>query len=358
MKTAEDMTSTLARPGETSDDPVDQIAELFTGESESEDKDEKDDENQTDASTESDEEEESDEEAESEDSELEEIAEGDSTWESVLGVSEDKLSFDEAGNVSGVNIKVDGESSTISMGDLIAGYQTNKSVTQRSQAFAEEKKAFDGQKEQTEQLYASKLESVDALSTYFEKQLISEYDGVDWDKLRTEDPAEYAAARHDFSAKADELQKIKDAISQDKASQQEGVSETQSAKAQEYMKTQYDLMIDKNPEWSDEKVRDTARDSFKKFVNDQYGFTDQEFNSVFDARLIEVIKDAQKYHEGAKVANKKMKKIVPKFQKSKGTGTKSPVSKLDKLTAASKKATGSQRRDLEVSAVAELLTGG
>ena len=78
---------------------------------------------------------------------------------------------------------------------------------------------------------------------------------------------------------------------------------------------------------------------------------------MFDARLIELIKDAKTYHEGLKVADKKKQKPVPKFQKSRGGG-KPKVSKLDKLTAASKKAHGADKRELQTSAVAELLTGG
>ena len=79
---------------------------------------------------------------------------------------------------------------------------------------------------------------------------------------------------------------------------------------------------------------------------------------MFDARLIELIKDAKKYHEGATVAAKKKQKPVPKFQKSRGTGVKPKTSKLEKLTAASRKAQGGEKRDLQQSAVAELLLGG
>lgn len=353
--TAEDVSTTLGN-SEPSVDATDEIAALLT-EDETESEDTKDEETQTEESTEDESDDESNEEAEGEETELEENADGESTWESVLGVTEDKLSFDEAGNVAGINVKIDGESSTVSVGDLIAGYQTNKSVTQRSQNLAEEKKTFEGQKEQMEQTYASKLQTVDALTSHFEKQLIAEFDGIDWETLRVNDPAEYAAARQDFAVKANELQNIQGAIKADMTQQTQEVTQAQNAKAQEYMRKQFDTMLIKNPEWSDEKVRLKAQADFKTFVSDTYGFTEQEFESVFDARLIELIKDAQKYHVGAKVAAKKKLKPVPQFQKSRGT-SKPAVSKLDKLTAASRKAQGSEKRDLQASAVAELLTGG
>lgn len=364
-KTAEDVSTTLALDGnreEASVDATDEVAALLAGDEESKPEDDKDEEAQAKASKTDDDEESNDEKAEddvekTEETELSAIADDEATWETVLGVEDGKLSYDEKGDINGVNVKVDGETSTISMADLIVGYQTNKSVTQRSQAFAEEKKTFESQKEQTEQLYASKLQSVDALTKHFEKQLVSEYDNVDWEKLRTTDPAEYAAAKQDFSTKANDLQKIQDAISNDMVEATKDFQEKQNESAQAYMKEQFNLMIGKNPEWSDETVRNTARDSYKKFVNEQYGFKDQEFDSVFDARLIELIKDAKSYREGLKVAGKKKQKPVPKFQKSRGGGKK-PVSKLDKLTAASRSAHGEDKRELQKSAVAELLLGG
>jgi len=360
-KPAAEMSTTLTQEKmpESSVDATDEIAALLAGDEATESEDTTDEETQTEEST-TDEEEESNEEAEDdeeEETDLAAIADDEATWETVLGVEDGKLSYDEAGDINGVNVKVNGETSTISMADLIVGYQTNKSVTQRSQTLADEKKAFDGVKEQIEQLYASRLSSVDALTKHFEQQLISEYDNIDWEKLRSSDPAEYAAAKQDFSIKAGELQKIQDAISNDMTVRNEEAAKQQGESAQRYMKEQFDLMIGKNPEWSDETIRNTAKDSYKKFVSEQYGFKDQEFDSVFDARLIELIKDAKSYHEGLKVAGKKKQKPVPKFQKSRGASKKT-VSKLDKLTAASRNAHGEEKRDLQKSAVAELLLSG
>jgi hypothetical protein len=359
--TAEDISTTLSEEfdkSEPSVDATDTIAELLVG-TESDEDDKSDDEDQTTLSNLSDEE--SDELSDAEDDEPppgeSSDAEGDQTWEGILGVSDGDLSFDEEGNIVGFNTKVNGETETVSAKNLLVGYQNNKSFTQKSQAHAEEVKAFNIQKEQVEQVYTSKLESVDALVKYFEKQLIAEYDGINWEQLRSEDPAEYAASRSDFTTKATEIQRIQEAIQKDMGDQQAEKQRDLLVARQEHLKQQFDLMVVNNPEWSDEKVRNAAKAEFKTFVNEQYGFTDQEFETVFDARLIELIKDAKRFHEAAKVADKKRQKPVPKFQKSVGGKGKPKHSQLDKLTAASKKAKGANKRDLQTSAVAELLTG-
>jgi len=359
MNTAEDISTTLSDES-PSVEPVDAIADLLIGDDESNTEDASDEETQTAASTPDDEDSNDEDEAddgEEEETSLEAVEDGDTTWEGVLGVSEDSMSFDESGNVTGFKTKVNGEEETVSAKDLIAGYQNNKHVTQKSQAHAETVKQFEVQREQVMQEYSSKLASVDALTQHFEAKLISEYDGVNWDALRVEDPAEYAAARHDFSMKANELQNIKAAIATDKSNVDKTNQEAMHAKQQEYLKSQYDQMIEKNPEWSDEKTRNAARDGFKSFVQEQYGFTDAEWDTVYDARLIELVKDAKKYRDGATVASKKRDVPVPKFQKSRGGPQKRKVSKLEKLTKAASVAKGDTKRDLQAGAVAELLLG-
>jgi len=364
--TAEDVTATLSSE-ESNLENVDQIAELLLGDDEPEIEDENSEETPAQSLTQeegeiSNEEQEAaegdDDEVEEEDTTLEVVADEDLTWATALGVNEDQLSFDEDGDIAGINVKVNGESETIDMSTLIAGFQNNKANTVKSQSHAEAVKEFEVQKEQTEQLYASKLESVDALTKHFENQLIAEFDNINWDQLRVEDPAEYAAARHDYATKAGELQKVMGAIQADKESQNNEQLQAQQANQQAYMKNQYDIMLQNNPEWSDETIRNAAREGYQTFVKDQYGFADEHWDMVTDARLIELIKDAKKYHDGAAVAAKKTQKPVPKFQKSRGVVQKTGASKLEKLTSAAESATGSRKRDLQASAVAELLAGG
>jgi hypothetical protein len=360
---AEDISATLSSQ-ESSAEPIDAIAALLVEDTETEDQDVTEEETLDQASTESEEEESDDEEAgdeheeSDEETDLEQVADGEVTWEGMLGISEDSMSFGDDGNVVGIKTKVNGEEEIVSMTDLVAGYQNNKHVTQKGQAHAEAVKEFEVQKGQVEQVYASKLDSVDALSKHFEKQLVAEFDNINWQQLRQDNPAEYAALKSDFAAKANELKSIQDAITEDKATVNQEQVDSRAVNHKAYMKTQYEAMIEKNPEWSDEKVRNTAQEGFKSFVKEQYGFTDADWSLVYDARLIELVKDAKKYRDGAAVAGKKRLKTVPKFQKSRGKGLKPKTSKLEKLTSAAKKAKGHQKRDLQAGAVAELLLGG
>lgn len=368
MTTAAEDLSNLSDSG----DKTDAIASLLIGDEEDANVDDVTDdsdaeETQSAGSTESDdsdgaEQSEDDGEAEAEASaegESESAGDGDVTWENVLGVSEEKLSFDEDGNVKGVNIKVNGEASVIPVNDLIAGYQQNKAITIKGQTLAEERKDFEKQREEVAQAYQSKLQDVTAIGEHLEQRLVSEFESVDWNKLRAENPAEYAAARQDYAGRAQELKQIRQAVM---VANQEALQEAENVQKQEltqYVSKQYEKMVENNPSWSDEKVFTKDMGALREFCSTEYGFTDTDFALARDARLIELIKDARNYHEGVKLAKEKIgKKQVPKFQKSTGKPKVKKTSKLESLTKAAQKASGAEKRQLQSDAVVELLLGG
>lgn len=285
-------------------------------------------------------------------------SEDETTWEAVLGVTEDKLKIDDQGNLTGVNVKVNGESSTVSLNDLIVGYQTNKSNTQKAQALAEERKAFDAQRTNLEADYTSKLEMADKLTDFLSNKMAADFENIDWARLRIENPAEYAALHQDYSSKLAEVQEAKRAISDEIQTLRQSHMTDLKAKQLEYVQDQFQKMLQRNPTWEDESVRMQDMASYKTFLSGEYGFTDNDFSQVTDARLIELIKDAKKYHDGVKAVSKKTAKKIPKFQKSTGSAPIKRTTKLDKLTKAVKSAKGSEKRALQSSAIAELLLGG
>lgn len=347
------------------DNPVDEIANLLaeddTQEDESNvdvDEDLEGTEGEPEESNEEDElSAESDEEVEGEDDAEGEGEEGDDTWSSVLGINEEKLAFDDDGNLAGIQVKVDGKVNTMKLDEVVAGFQNNQHNTQKSQALAEEKKVFEETKNNFTQEYSTKLEQATQLNDFLEGKLTSEFEGVDWEKLRTENPGEYSAARQDFAARAQEIQQARSVIDQEKAEEQKKVMEENQSKQLTYLASQKTKMVENNPTWTDEKVRKSEMLKMAEFVEEHYGFERKDLAYVNDARLIELIKDAQKFRKGSKLAKKKIEKKVPQFQKTNGKARRN-VSKLDKLTKRVGETKGANRRKAQGDAITELLING
>ena len=363
MNTDQTTTSTAELTSEAgSVNMVDQIANLLSGEPEKpaatkkkpiEESEEAD--TQPDDSTQEDDEPEGEETDETEDDDSDESDE-EVTWAKTLGIDEKNVVLDEDGNLSGINVKVDGKVATVGVKDLIAGYQSNKSNTNKSKQLAEQRKEFDDIKVAVATEYTKKIESVDKLTQHLKNTLLGSYKDVDWNRLRAENPGEYAAAIQDFNFRNSEIEQISNAVNQERNGIDQQMTAEQQAMQQEYVKSQADRVLEKNPSWAKPEVFRKALSEMTDFAADAYGFTQEEFSNIQDARVLEVIKDAMKYRSSVKTAKTKLDVQVPKYQKSTGKTTKA-LTKLDKLTKTAKSSQGYQKRNAETDAVAELLSG-
>jgi hypothetical protein len=331
-------------------DAVDEIANLLVGE--------ESDEVETEASsddiqTDETEEQEAAEVNESEEPEQDE----DVSWSGVLGVDDDKVVVDEEGNLVGLNVKVDGEVSTVKVADLIAGYQTTKDYTRKTQALSAERKEFEQAREQVIQDYSKRLDDVAKLSTYMQQSMLKPFEGIDWQRLRAENPAEYAATIQDYQLKQGEFQQIMQAIEQDRGTTMQQVQQQQQAQRAEQLKANADKLLSMHPEWADKEKAAVDFKKLSEFAANTYGFSDEEFAEIVDARAIGVLEDAMKFRNGQKLVEQKKAKPVPKFQKSTGKRTRT-LSKLDQLTKHAKSARGAERRVAQANAISELLLNG
>jgi hypothetical protein len=284
--------------------------------------------------------------------------EQEATWATALGVDDDKVIIDEDGNLEGIKVKIDKEELVVPVAELIAGYQTSKSYTQKTQKLAEQKKEFESIRDYAATEYTKKLEDVTKLSAVLEQELVKDYAGIDWDTLRVHNPGEYAAMVQDFQIKQQRVAAVKQAIEQERIAEMQRGQQFQFQGTREYLEGEMHKILEKNPTWS--KPENFKRDitEIKSFVAEAYGFNEDEFNNISDSRIFEVLKDAIAYRKGSQSVQTKMVKTIPKFQKPGNAKAAKKATALDKLTKAAQGAKpGKQKRDLEQNAIAALLLG-
>lgn len=338
---------------DSAEDTDDDIEESPAAETQDPDTDADDIEDEEDADELSDESTEEEEEVEESDND----ADNDTQLHEMLGITEDQLTVTDDGDFL-LNVKVDGKTSKHSLSEVIKNYQLDRNNTQKSELLSREREDFErGAQEQVARVNES-LKQNQALAQVLEQEILADYEKVDWENLRSYDPAEYAAKRHDYSTKYQRVQRLQQQLGQ----QEQTANAEQAGKVAQQQKAligkEYDKMLASNPTWADKDTLKKDMGGLKTFCGDTYGFTDKDFSQVTDSRLIELIKDAKLYREGVQFSKKKTSKKLPKFQKKVGGKRRPKVSKLDRLTNAARGARGSKRRDLQTDAVAELLNGG
>ena len=224
-------------------------------------------------------------------------------------------------------IKVDGEEFEVGIEELKNGYQRQADYTRKSQALAEQRKETEQiqsermQLEQERQMYANGLQMLQEQQS----SKLQEFNNVDWETLKTEDPYAYMLKKEEFR---DAQEKVNNVAKQQQYVQQEQLQAQQKAKA-DFVRTEYARLVEALPEWEDKDS------TIKKDIRDYaatVGFLPEEIDQLADHRSVLVIKKAMEYDKLTKkvAPKKKAVKKVPKVQKS-GRGNSKEDAKVDAI---------------------------
>ncbi len=244
--------------------------------------------------------------------ETEEVSEEETTAE-VEEVEEGEEEVEEEAVDSVYTIKVDGEEYEVNLEELKAGYQRQSDYTRKSQALAEgrkENEAIQSERmalEQERQMYANGLQM---LKDQQEAKL-SEFNDVDWNTLKEEDPYAYMLKKDEFR---DAQEKVQNATQQQQIVQQQQYQQAQQVRAT-FVQDEYAKLIEAVPEWGNKDS--TVKDDVRKYASEA-GFLPAEVDQLADHRSVIILKKAMEFDRLTKkiAPKKKAVKKVPKVQKS------------------------------------------
>ena len=217
-------------------------------------------------------------------------------------------------------VKIDGKDTEVTEDELLSGYSRQADYTRKSQVLAEQRKKMDEElaaTQQERQQYQSQLEQFNLQAD----SKLEEFKSVDWIKLKEEDPMEYALKRDQYR----ELQENKRLVAEEQQNLAQKQQEEMRTKWNEELAKQKEIMAQRLPEWNDPEKGPKLKQNIKSFALKK-GFTEQEVDSLIDARSVDVLHKAMMYETllEAKISQKKTK-VVPKVQKPGAPSTKSEV---------------------------------
>jgi hypothetical protein len=230
---------------------------------------------------------------------LSELAEG-------LGWDQEKILDLEAAT------KVDGKEGKARLRDLIKSYQLEGHLNQKLMTFADEKKAFEAERQTFAQQTNHKIQQIDASVRIATKLLEGEFANVNWDELRA-DPAAFNAKALDFEHRKKALDYLSGQIGQEQQIAKDNAAKQQQA----YVAEQFKLLESKLPEWSDSAKKSKDIAEMATVLNESYGLSEQELKSEVDHRLILIARDAVKWQklQKSKPATLAKIKTAPKLLK-------------------------------------------
>jgi hypothetical protein len=161
-----------------------------------------------------------------------------------------------------VKAKVDGKELDVPLADLVKSYQLDQHLSAKSNAFAEERRAFETQRTQAQEQIRQQLQAAQTLGQLAQQELLREYQGVTPD-----DPARYLAAQQRIGA-------IQQYLAQNlQAQQQVSAAQLQAEQAR---------LLDAVPEWREPAKFKEAQERTAAYVQSR-GFTEAQLSLLTNA---------------------------------------------------------------------------
>lgn len=187
--------------------------------------------------------------------------------------------------------KIDGQDGKATIRQALKNYQLEGHLIGKQREFAEQRKAFDTEREQATQAITTRQQELESALNVAARFLHGQYANVDWAKLEAEDPIGFLTTKHQFEQHRAQLQQAFGAL-------QKGTEEQQKQLKQRFdtwATNEAKQLVTKVPEWADPKAAERGIQQMNKDAAEAYGFTPDELGQLFDHRHVLVLRDALKF---------------------------------------------------------------
>lgn len=189
-----------------------------------------------------------------------------------------------------VRVKIDGEEKLIPLSDVLKSYQLEGHVNNKSIELSNDRKSFDEERQAVRAMATQQLQRNESLAQAAQQLLNQDFEAVNWNELRAENPGEYAARLTEFQTRQNRISQLVEQINatRNEASQQENQN------TGERVAKERERLLEARPQWRDEVTFAKDREQMVKYAK-TLGYSDAELAQVLDHRALLVLDNAARY---------------------------------------------------------------
>ncbi len=203
-----------------------------------------------------------------------------------------------------VEVVVDGQTREVPFSQILASYQQQASLTQRSMELAQAERAFEAQINEVAQRSAAQQQEVSRLIEGLTYELNrTQPTAEQWEMLRKEDPGEYAARRQDWENRQRVLQAAR--------YQQQQIQQRQITERVPQERAALAALV---PEF--QKDFDGTYRRLGKWVVGEGFLRPEEWDQIIDHRHVHLIWKAYKAETSAQATRKRVPQVTRKLAKT------------------------------------------
>jgi hypothetical protein len=204
-----------------------------------------------------------------------------------------------------VTVKVNGKTQQVTLKEAIDGYQRQSDYQGKTQALAEQRKALDAERRQSEEYrnyYAQQLQVMDQQL----QQILPQE--PNWEQLHRDDPINFPIIEKQWR----DLKERAAYTQAEQARMAAIASQEEQNQLQHLVQEGRKFIVEKMPEWKDEAKWNAARGKLREY-GQSVGFTAEELSQAYDPRAIVLLEKARRYD--ALQANKPKPQVASKGPK-------------------------------------------
>ena len=211
-------------------------------------------------------------------------------------------------------VKVDGGEQEVTLDELMKGYSRQSDYTKKTQELAEGRKAigqlYSQYNSEIGALQQERQQYVGALSQVVQNSLsgLEQYNNIDWETLRQDDPIEYLSKRDELSQMQSQLQANQAQMQQAQAQHAQAEQQQRGQRHQQVAEYHLTQLEEKLPEWKDPDQKTKIWNEAREYALGQ-GYSDNEFDNLIDHRHLLILRKASMYDalQNSDVKSKKLK---------------------------------------------------
>lgn len=229
-----------------------------------------------------------------------------------LGIDESAVDLDTDGSVV-IKTKIDGKEGTAKFADVLKSYQLQGHIDNKARAVAAQEQAMQQRMAAAEQAVEERVQRLDGLAKVATQELTREYNSIDWQWLRENNPGEYSARLTDFQYRQNQIGQIEQTAAQERDQLKQQRNQTDLATLREQAQKIPSLI----PEWKDNAVADKERQEIIRWAM-KSGATPERVQKMNDAFDVSAYRKAMLYDQlqTSKTAIEHKVRTAPKLVKA------------------------------------------
>lgn len=194
-----------------------------------------------------------------------------------------------------VPVDIDGKQVEVSIGEWKDSFRSKEQLAKAQKELEAARADWETKQRAMAEAFEARERQAAELMQYMETAYFQEMGQVDWNRLRTENPAEYAALRLQYQERQNQLQQLKQAAAIRWENAKREQAEALEAQRRELLAKEAEVLVAAIPEWRDSAVAQKEKAQIAEFMLSR-GYALEQIERAL-AKDILLARDAMKYQE-------------------------------------------------------------